>query len=218
MSPAEEGSPGGPGEETRAAADLVRRIAAGDRAAESELVARYSRGVLFLLQRIAKDPDLAEDLHQETFVVVLGRLRGAGLDQPERLAGFIRATARNLFTGDYRKTVRRRTDSDSERVERTVVEERRSQLRRVLGQERARAVRQALGELRTDRDRQILYRFYLLDEAKETLCAELGLSDLHFNRVLHRARQRLGQILRRGAFAGAGVSAAADESRIESLR
>jgi len=190
------GSPEGPSEEARAAADLVRRIGGGDAAAEAELVERYSRGVLFLLRRLAKDPALAEDLHQETLLVVLGRLRGTGLEQPDRLVGFIRATARNLWSGQQRKIARRATDSDSERVERATADERSGQLRRVLGQERARAVRRALSELRTERDRQILYRFYLLEETKEAICADLDLSDLHFNRVLHRARQRLGEILR----------------------
>jgi RNA polymerase sigma-70 factor (ECF subfamily) len=183
--------------EAEAAAELVRRIQGGDSAAEAELVERYSRGVLFLLRRITKDPALAEDLHQETFVVVLERLRRGGLEQPEKLAGFLRATARNLFTGSYRKTARRETYSDSEQVERAV-DGRKHQLHAVLRQERASAVRQALSELRTDRDRQILYRFYLLEEAKETICAEFGLSDLHFNRVLFRARQRFKEILESG--------------------
>ena len=95
--------------EAEAAAELARRIAAGDAAAESELVERYSRGVLYLLRRTTRDPDLADDLHQETFRVVLERLRGKGIAEPERLAGFIRSTARNLFIGDYRKRARRDT-------------------------------------------------------------------------------------------------------------
>jgi RNA polymerase sigma-70 factor (ECF subfamily) len=190
------GPPPGPSEEARVAADLVRRIGAGDGTAEAELVERYSRGVRFLLRRLAGDPALAEDLHQETFLVILGRLRGAGLEQPGRLAGFVRATARNLWTGHVRKTARRGAHDDSQRLERAPADDRGGQLHHVLGRERARAVRRALGELRTDRDRQILYRFYLLEESKEKICHELDLSDLHFNRVLHRARQRLGAILR----------------------
>lgn len=199
--------------EARIAADLVTRISGGEQAAETELVERYSRGVLYLLRRITRDPALAEDLHQETFVVVLERLRRSGLEQPEKLAGFVRATARNLFTGVVRKRLRRDTHSDSDRVERAMdrpADESdvgvgaAGQLGHVLSRERARAVRQALAELRTDRDRQILYRFYLLEENKETLCADLGLSDLHFNRVLFRARQRFRQVLEAGGGGGLG--------------
>ncbi len=47
----------------------------------------------------------------------------------------------------------------------------------------------------TDRDRQILYRFYIAEEDKERICADLDLSSLHFNRVLFRARQRFKDLL-----------------------
>ncbi|PYQ63799.1 MAG: hypothetical protein DMF53_09225, partial [Acidobacteria bacterium] len=53
--------------EAEIATDLVRRIAAGDASAEEALVLRYSRGILYLLRRLGAPPDLAEDLHQETF-------------------------------------------------------------------------------------------------------------------------------------------------------
>lgn len=204
-----ESSAPGADDEARTAADLARRVAAGDAAAEAELVRRYSRGVLFLLRRLTRDPALAEDLHQETFVIVLERLRGAGLEQPERLAGFLRATARNLWTGALRKRTRRGDHLASDSLEGRTADESGGPLRHVLGREQARAVRQALGELSTHRDRQILYRFYLLEESKERICEDLDLSDLHFNRVLHRARQRLGAILRAGPGGAAGAPDAA---------
>jgi DNA-directed RNA polymerase specialized sigma24 family protein len=36
----------------------------------------------------------------------------------------------------------------------------------------------------------VLYRFYLADDDKEEICAELGVSSLHFNQILCRARER----------------------------
>jgi RNA polymerase sigma-70 factor (ECF subfamily) len=178
------------------AADLVRRIAAGDAKAEAELVERYSRGVLFLLRRRSGDPALADDLHQETFRVVLERLRGRGIGEPEKLAGFVRATARNLFIGEVRKRTRRKTDDDSEAVERTV-DVGHGQYAEAVRAQQAAAIRELLGELGTERDREILMRFYLAEDDKEAICADLGLSSLHFNRVLHRAKQRFKEILDR---------------------
>jgi RNA polymerase sigma-70 factor (ECF subfamily) len=51
-----------------------------------------------------------------------------------------------------------------------------------------------IDELPTDRDRQLLFRFYIAEDDKERICADLGLTSLHFNRVLHRARERYKEL------------------------
>jgi RNA polymerase sigma-70 factor (ECF subfamily) len=177
------------------AAELVHRIAAGDASAEDELVRRYSRGVLLLLRRRCGGSDLAEDLHQETFRVVLERLRGRGLEDPSRLAGFLHGTAENLFRAHRRKVHRRKTHGEDALPERP--DPGPGQLEGTLHEEAAGLVRRLLAELHPPRDRQILYRFYLAEEAKERICADYGLSSLHFNRVLYRARKRLKKLLER---------------------
>ena len=50
--------------EAAAAAELVRRIAAGDAAGERALVERYSRGLLFSFGASPGGRNLAEDLHR----------------------------------------------------------------------------------------------------------------------------------------------------------
>jgi RNA polymerase sigma-70 factor (ECF subfamily) len=179
-------------DEAEVATDLVRRIAAGDAAAEGELVERYSRGLLYLLRRLA--PEMADDLHQETFRIVLERLRKRGLDEPASLAGFLRGTARNLVLAERRKTARRRTDLDDDELAQAV-HPAPSQLSAVLLDEEAETVRRLIHELPTERDRQLLLRYYVAEEDKESLCADLGLDSLHFNRVLFRARQRFKELL-----------------------
>ncbi|HYG63231.1 MAG TPA: sigma-70 family RNA polymerase sigma factor [Thermoanaerobaculia bacterium] len=184
-----------PGEE-EIAAGLVRRIGEGDTRAEGELVERYSRGLLYMLRRRAGDPALADDLHQETFRIVLERLRRQGIEDPARLSGFILQTARNLFLGDYRKKTRRGEGHDVEESPEPA-DPAPGQLTGVLRREEAARVRQVLAEMGTDRDRQILFRFYIAEEDKEAICADLGLSSLHFNRVLFRARERFKSLMTR---------------------
>ena len=194
-------APGAEEGEAEIATGLVRRIASGDASAEGELVQRYSRGILYLLRRLA--PELADDLHQETFRVVLERLRRRELDEPEGLAGFLRGIARNLVIAERRKSARRRTEADEEELAQAV-HPAPGQLSAVLLDEEAETVRHLIRELPTERDRQLLLRYYVSEEDKESLCTDLGLDSLHFNRVLFRARQRFRELFlerRKGAVA-----------------
>jgi RNA polymerase sigma-70 factor (ECF subfamily) len=184
-------------DEGEVASALVRRIAAGDTAAEAQLVARYSRGIHYLLRRLGAAPELADDLHQETFRIVLERLRRSGLAEPAGLVGFLRGTARNLVQAERRKAFRRRTDGLDPLDLAAAEDPAPSQLQAVLYDEQAALVRRLVGELATDRDRQILLRFYVGEEDKGRICADLGLDSLHFNRVLFRARQRFKQLVER---------------------
>lgn len=160
---------------------------------EHALIDRYRRGVLFMLLRQTGDSALAEDLCQETFRIVIERLRTKGLEQPELLNAFIRSTARNVAIGEYRKHTRRKTEADTDAVERAGGPEEDPE-RIVDRAEHGELVHQVLDELNTDRDRDILYRFYIAEEDKDAICADLGLSTLHFNRVLFRARQRFKEL------------------------
>jgi RNA polymerase sigma-70 factor (ECF subfamily) len=182
--------------EAEVATDLVRRIAAGDATAEGILVERYSRGLLYLLRRQGVSPELADDLHQETFRIALERLRRRELDDPAGLAGFLRGTARNLVIAEHRKTARRKTDGDPDGLEQAV-NPAPGQLQNVLLDEEANIVRRLIGELPTARDQQLLMRFYVAEEEKESICSDLGLDSLHFNRVLFRARSRVKELLAR---------------------
>ncbi len=195
-------------------ASLVRRIQAGDPAAESELVARFSRGLLLMLRRLVQNPALADDLHQETLSLVLAKIRSAEVREPERLAGFIRSTARNLFIADRRKEARYhpledgREQDEGARPGPVLADRGPAPLDRVLADEEARQVRRLLDELRFDRDRQLLLRFYVSDDSKEEICADLEIEPERFHQVLFRARERLRELWERAEkrqrfFAGA---------------
>jgi len=183
-----------------AAAELVLRIRAGDRRAEGELVERFSRGLRLMLRQLTQDPSLAEDVFQETFRLVVEKARGGEIHQPEKLAGFLRSLARNLLIADRRKAVRYTGLGEGEEaVDRLRPPEPEPQLDRVLRQEEALHVRALLAELRFDRDRELLLRFYLSDDSKQAICADLAIDPERFNRVLFRARERLRELWERSA-------------------
>jgi RNA polymerase sigma-70 factor, ECF subfamily len=181
---------------------LVRRILAGDPKAEAELVQRFSRALSFLVRRLARDEAAAEDLYQETFRLVIEKVRGGELREPEKLPGFVSSMARNLFLGSVRRGGRRQKWQGNPEAAETAPDPAPGQLTKLLARERAAAVRQVLAELRIDRDREVLSRYYIADEDKEDICRDLELSDLHFNRVLFRARQRYKELFERRHGAG----------------
>ncbi|HEX4965251.1 MAG TPA: sigma-70 family RNA polymerase sigma factor [Thermoanaerobaculia bacterium] len=172
--------------------DLVSRIMAGDRGAEAELVEHFGEGLVFLLRRWTRDRTTAEDLYQETLRLALEKIRQGEVRQPEKLSGYLRSLAKNLATHHYR---RGSTREDREReLDETVATvpagDTMEPLTRLLQAEKAGLVRRLIGELASDRDRQVLFRFYIAEEAKERICADLGLTSPEFNVVLFRARQR----------------------------
>ena len=65
---------------------------------------------------------------------------------------------------------------------------------RNLRSELAEIVRRVLSEMTSERDRQVLFRFYIAGDGKDAICRDLGLTSLHFNRVLFRARERYREL------------------------
>jgi RNA polymerase sigma-70 factor (ECF subfamily) len=188
--------------EASVARELVDRILTGDEEAESELVRLYGPSVMRMLQALTQNRWSAEDIHQETFTIVLRRLRRRRLDNPEALGQFLRQTARKVVMASNRKRrLRQQTEIEGAEIE-EIIDPEPGQLVHVLRKEEDEIVRRTIADIRPLRYRQLLLRFYLEEEAKEIICAELGLSAVHFNRVLFRARRRFlraveGQEMRR---------------------
>lgn len=173
---------------------LVAGIIAGNQRDEQILITRYWRGLYFILNRRAQNPDLAADLAQDTFIIVLQKIRDGGIENPDALPAFIRQTGVNLLIAHYRKEQRRKTEVD-EHID-TAFSEQCADLPTQLNAELlSELVRQVMQELPTERDRQLLSQFFLQGVDKAQLCDNFDLKPEHFDRVLFRARNRLKQLL-----------------------
>lgn len=173
---------------TESPAELAELIRSGDGPAEARLVARYGRGLRSILARHTRSADEAEDLFQDTFCLAAAKLRAGELREPSKLPAFLASLARHLATEHYRKAARRRTEVDSEKAEAGSAAA--GQLGELLRGEEAALVRRVLDELSTGRDREVLFRFYIGEEDRGEIAADLGMTGGQLNRVLHRARQR----------------------------
>lgn len=184
-------------------ADLVRRIRSGDPRAEEEMIARFGEGLTFLLRRWTRGHSDAEDLYQETFRLGLEKIRRGEVRDPERLAGFLRSLARNLSIEHYRKATRRGAREEEIETAADTANPDTGQLGQLLRKEKVTLVRHLLGELGSERDRQVLFRFYIAEEDKESIRSDLGLTAPEFNLVLFRARRRYRDLYERHARLGA---------------
>lgn len=173
---------------------IVSGIKKGDRLAEEALVLKYGTALQYVLERRTGDSDKARDLQQDTFVIVLQKLRSDSLNDPSKLGAYIQKTAINLHIGDVRKEVRRGTFTNSELIDSQVDGE--GNQYQALVQYRARyAVGRLIAELHNDRDKKILTLFYIEDLDKELVCEKLKLSYRHFDRVISRARLRFKELV-----------------------
>ena len=169
---------------------ICKLVQAGDSHAESALVKRFSQSVMFMLTQRTGDKLLAEDLHQDTFRIVLERLRSQKeLTDPSKLSGFIHRTALNVCIDHARKNTRRKTHADSELCSYSA-DMRLTQLEKIIAQERIRIVRDVIAQLAVTRDSEVLHRFYVLEQDKSQICNYLELSPDKFDRVISRARKR----------------------------
>jgi RNA polymerase sigma-70 factor (ECF subfamily) len=125
---------------------------------------------------------------------MIKRLRTSGLNDPSELIAFAAQTARNLATAHRRKDGRRRTQADLEAID-SAPDPGRGQSEQIAAHRLGGIVQRLLDHLPTDRDRLVLKRFYLQEDDKADICHDLQLSDLAFNQVLFRARNRFRELL-----------------------
>ncbi len=173
--------------------DWVQRIAQGDRLAEAELVECFYAGVHLILLKRTGSVSLANDLCQDTFMVVLRKLQAGELLKAGSLPAFIRQTAVNLAIQHFRKEKRFVFSADEIIGQQVALKE--QQDKKIDQPTIRKLLSDALDELAVPRDREVLYRYYLGEEEKEAICKDLGLSPTHFDRVLYRARLRIRELI-----------------------
>jgi RNA polymerase sigma-70 factor (ECF subfamily) len=152
-------------------------------------------GVLVILRRELCSRTEVEDLCNETFRIVLERLRQQPLEDPEGLAPYLAQTARFLVRGNRRTARRHRTFTGQQDSIDQFADPASDPSALAHSQARAKAVRRLLQEMPSVRDREILVRFYLRDESKDAICGALAIDEEHFRRVVFRARQRFRDLL-----------------------
>jgi RNA polymerase sigma-70 factor, ECF subfamily len=152
-------------------------------------------GLRARLVRLTRNPDLAADILQDAVVTALQKLGTGAISTRRELDGYVYRVALNHLRNHRRKDKSLLSDQDAaaELADPAI----RSMTDSLQSAQWARVTRELLMEVKPLRDRELLVRYYLHEEPKERLCELFGLSELHFNRVIFRARERFRELLSR---------------------
>jgi RNA polymerase sigma factor (sigma-70 family) len=175
-------------------AELVRKTLAGDADAEAELAAWCRPRLVRQLRRLTGNEAAAADLTQDALLIGIVRLRRVPLADPSGVGAFLRGIAVKLMLNERRKTRRRRTGNA---ISPAIPDDAPGPLDAILARERRQLLTRAIDGLRAARDRDLVRRFYLDAEPKESIARAHGLDALQFDRVLFRARRRLRELIAR---------------------
>ena len=167
---------------------------------QNQLYLRYRRPLLQVFHHRRIDRDAADDLLQRTFLQAIKKIRTEGLDDPGNLGGYLYRTACKLATAYWRGELSHRHENDRELLT-NLKDEALSLEERLDHEQLAKHVRDLMDHLPVQRDREVLERFYLHEEPRTAIRESLQLTDMQFNQVLWRARQRFGDILRKAGLA-----------------
>jgi RNA polymerase sigma factor (sigma-70 family) len=170
-------------------AELVRRIIAGDSQAEEEMILRYRAGVFQIINNVVHNWSVAEDLCQEALIKSLEKIRHNEVREPEKLSGFICAIARFMAI-EYMRKVRATIKTEGIGMAETIPDPAPDPVIQLLDKEKCETVRKVINEMKVERDREVLFRYYILEEDRDTLCNTLGLTREQFSSIIFRAHQR----------------------------
>ena len=137
-----------------------------------------------------------DDRVHDAFLIVLQAIQRGELREPERLMGFIRTIVKRQVAAHIDSAVHSRRDFQDLEPGGLLPDEGESPEESVISHEKVEIMETVLRSL-SRRDREILTRFYLMEQTQEEICAEMDLSDTQFRLLKSRAKARFGELGRR---------------------
>ena len=160
----------------------------------SELIAKEYVGLRLLIAGRAGDHEVAADMLNDALCLTWEKLCAGQIEKPELIAGYVFQVAINLLHNRHR-SVADRADrrADVEHIDHfyATADATDQQIEEGI----TARVRRFIQSMTSLRDRTVLIRFYLNEEAKDSICADMGMTPLQFDKILHRARRRLRSLL-----------------------
>jgi RNA polymerase sigma-70 factor (ECF subfamily) len=180
--------------------EYLQRLIAGDPATERHFFAYFSQLLWIKLRSRLRDPELVEDVRQETLLRVITALKAKhSLHSPEKLGAFVNAVCTNLLFEVYRRESRRRTVEVHDEFD--AADERESVESEMVTEERRQEVRRVLAELPSS-DRDLLRMVFYEGIDRADICRRLHVEREYLRVLVHRAKSRFRQCLLKERGAG----------------
>jgi len=160
-----------------------------------QLYAVFSRGVRFYLCR-QLGPEELEDRVHDTFLIVVQAVRRGELRDPNRLMGFVRTVVRRQVAAHIDRAVHLRKGRIELHAGLAISDQRSDPEQELMARQKVELMEKVLRSV-SRRDREILTRFYLLEQTQEQICREMKLTETQFRLLKSRAKARFGELGKR---------------------
>jgi RNA polymerase sigma-70 factor, ECF subfamily len=162
-----------------------------DKDSLNALIQSQYGGLLRLLQSRLRSRQLAEDALNQAVVTTLEHAQAGRIADLSKVGGYIFRVALNQMR-NYRRQIMERPER---RADVSLADSLQSDPFAETDSGCSWYARAVVAALPTARDREIVKRFYLDEEEKDSICRDLQLSPLHFDKVIFRARHRMRALL-----------------------
>ncbi|MGA2596689.1 MAG: sigma-70 family RNA polymerase sigma factor [Bryobacteraceae bacterium] len=170
--------------------DIVEMIRGGHPAGLEQLYAMARNFTFFIMRQLGSD-DLQDKVH-DIFVTAATAISAGKLRDSERLTPFLTTLTRFYTYGQIdRRVVRRKYVTPLEHAN---IPDRRTNLENsVYKKQKMLIVRDILNAM-PKRDRDVLERFYVLEQTKEQICQEMNLTPTQFRLLKSKAKSTFAKM------------------------
>ncbi len=174
---------------------LVERIRTGDPSGMEELYRVFSKGIRFYLCRQLGAQDLDDKVH-DIFLIITQSIQKGDLREPERLMGYVRTIVRRQVAAHIDQAVHSRRNQTELDYGMALSDYRPNPERRIINEQNLALALRVLNSLH-QREREVLMRFYLKEQAPSQICTEMNLTETQFRLIKSRAKARFGELGKR---------------------
>jgi len=172
--------------------DVVERVRAGEQSGMEDLYRVFSDGIRFYLWRQLGAQDLNDRVH-DLFLLVTESIQNGELREPERLMGYVRTVVRRQVAGHIHAARQQRRNWFQLDFATPLLDREPSAEHGAIRREYNEVARRMLSAMRL-REREVLVRFYLQEQAADDICVDMQLTRTQFRLLKSRAKAKLGRL------------------------